>query len=321
MNENRQRYIYHLDELRQKKNITVKELCEVSKSSKRNYICSDRQYRKYLSGINHISDMRISEFCENLGISTRDFYYTLNERDQYIYDSIKNIYNSILSKNIKRVILLLDEFTTEGELTNQNYRFLEYCRIRFYYEDKRLLPDETIAKIKKHIPYFECDDCEAFDFVDALFLLLLAKIETTNQRDEGLRVLIRVLNNSEMLYLSAENRNILPTIYANTSLMLGSLNRLMECIEVSMKGIEFCKKYSFHKSLTRLYYSCSLSHKKLGHQSKSQKYAMLCMSNAIAINNKNEINHFYMNLQEDYKKDPFLLFYELKEDTLKMPPI
>ena len=81
MDNNRLRYIYHLDSIRIKKKVTVEKMC--------NGICSDRQYRKYLSGINNISDQKIMDFCNNLSISPRDFYYSLNEKDLYEYQEIR----------------------------------------------------------------------------------------------------------------------------------------------------------------------------------------------------------------------------------------
>lgn len=311
MNDDRLRYIFHLDNLRQKKNITVKELC--------NNICSDRQYRKYLSGVNNISDQRIAEFCEVLGISTRDFYYTLNQKDQYIFNSIKVIYSKLISKSLKEAYRLLDEFRDIDNITNQNFRFLNYCRIRFDYDDNRVLPEGAIDRIKKYIPYPDCKDSEAYDFVDILFLLLISKIETKKENETGLNILLKILSNNEMIYLTAENRNIIPPIYANTSLMLGSLNKLHECLRISLEGIGYCKKHSFSSSLTWLYYSASIAHKKLDHQRDSKYYALLCMSSAIANNKPSVTSHFYNLLSSDFNNDPYLLFNELKEITLTIP--
>lgn len=305
----RQRYIYHLDNLRQKKNITVIKLCSD--------ICSDRQYRKYLTGTNNISDQKITQFCEVLGISTRDFYYTLNQKDQYIFNSIKKIYNKLTIKSFVEAYDLLVKYKDVSNLTNQNYRFLEYCRIRFNYDNKKELPIVTMSRIKNYISYPECESYTAYDFVDILFLLLISKIETTNMIDTGLNILIKILKDSEMLYLSAENRNIIPPIYANTSLMLGTLNKLTECLDISQEGIKYCRKYSFSSSLTWLYYSSSIAHKKLNNQKDAKHYAVLCLSSAVANNNESVTKHFYRLLLNDYNIDPLLFFNELKEFSLK----
>ena len=62
--------IIHLDNIRIQKNMTVEKLCDG--------ICGDRQYRKYVSGYTNISEKRLMEFVNKLGISARDFYFSLS---------------------------------------------------------------------------------------------------------------------------------------------------------------------------------------------------------------------------------------------------
>lgn len=309
MNNSRMRYIYHLDDLRKKKNISIKQICDG--------ICSDRQYRKYLSGINNISDQRIMEFCEKLGISARDYYYSLNEKDNYNHSKIKNIYSKLTAGNLKETSVLLEEFTRNTPLTNQNERFLNYCKLRYKYDSNRNNAENVLKEINHNVNYPNCDKTDAFDFVDILFLLLIAQIEITQDKEQALNMLLSILKNPDLLYLSSENRNIIPTIYSNVAIMLGRLNKLEECILIAKQGVNYCLKYSYNKSLTRLYYSLSLSHKKLDHPFDAEYYSSLCITSAISRNNKNEINHFYKLLEDDFKKDPFILLLQNKTHLLK----
>ena len=142
MDNDRLRYIYHLDSIRLKKKITVDEMC--------NGICSDRQYRKYLSGVNNISDQRIMEFCNNLSISARDFYYSLNEKDLYDYQIIRDLYYKIINKKYLSVTKTLDNLSKRDNLNKQNTRFYEYCKTRFLYEKnilKKILPINNIQTL------------------------------------------------------------------------------------------------------------------------------------------------------------------------------
>ena len=75
MNKIVQNYAYHLDNLRRKYNITVDEFCDG--------ICNSRLYRRYLSGERTLTHLKIISFCERLGISPSDFYYSASERDRY----------------------------------------------------------------------------------------------------------------------------------------------------------------------------------------------------------------------------------------------
>lgn len=168
MDRIRQQYMFHLDNIRLKKNITIKDLCDG--------ICDDRQYRKYRSGDNNVSDIRLLEFCEKLGISSRDFYFTLNEKDEYDFNLLKELYNLIVNHKFSDAKKILDKGFRYSYLTIQNKRLLEYCKIRYFYIQKEYKGDQAVREISKNIDIQECCKKEIFDFVDVLFLLLLAEI-------------------------------------------------------------------------------------------------------------------------------------------------
>ncbi|ERJ12643.1 helix-turn-helix transcriptional regulator [Haloplasma contractile] len=305
----RARYIYHLDNLRLNKNFTVKQLCDG--------ICSDRQYRKYLSGDNNISDQRLMDFCDNLGISARDFYYSLNEKDVYVLKHIKNLYYALTKKKYNKVSSLLENTHNIDLMTNQNRRFFNYCLIRFYYETKKYDEKHAISEASKYVDYPKCKDNNVFDFVDILFLLFIAQIEIHVGIQQGLKILLKILSNKNFLYLSSENRSILPPVYSTVSIMLGKLKLYDQCIEITDSGIDFCIKNSFNKSLTRLYYSKAVAHKMLDNLDLAKHYAVLCFTNVISRNNKSEIKLFYKTLMQDFDIDPFVLIQLQKEAFLK----
>lgn len=140
--------------------MTVNELCEG--------ICSDRQYRKYLTGDNNISDQRIMEFCEKLGISARDFYFSLNEKDAYEFDKIRNIYLSILKKDYDKATQLLKQIQNIDALNIQNERFIHYCLIRSAYEQGKINALNALKQATKLVNYPECEHNDVFDFVEFL---------------------------------------------------------------------------------------------------------------------------------------------------------
>ena len=306
----RMRYIYHLDSIKAKKKMTTKHLCQ--------NICSERQYRKYLSGDNNISDSRITEFCNVLGISSRDFYYTLNKDDIYEYGLVREIYELLMNKEYSKVSTKLDAIKDPDSFSFQNNRFLNYCIIRLKFEKKSQYPDATVLDIKELLDYSQIKNSDIFDFVDILLLRLLAEIEVTIKKTECLDLLIRILSNRELIYLSAETRNMMPVVYSTVSVLLGRLKRFEECIEVSNAGIEYCNKFSFSKTLTWLFYSKSIANKMLHNHIDAELNAVYCFTNVIAGNNKKDIKIFYNLLKDDFQKDPFQLIQDYKSTILEL---
>lgn len=309
MNQTSKRYCYHLDNIRRKKKIKVKDLCCD--------ICGDRQYRRYLSGENNLSDEKIIQFCERLGISPRDFYYSLNEKDLYEYNEIHNLYNKILSRDFTNFNILLDELNKKRILSNQNLRFLDFCSLRYKFDNKKLDREEAYLAFSKNADYPNCLNKEVFDFVDIITIHMIAQIEVRKQKETAMRLLQRLLTDDSMLYLSSETKNILPTIYSSVSLMLGKLKKYEECIKLANEGIMFCLLHSYNKSLTRLYYSNALSYKHLNMQSEAEHSAVLCFANAISRQNDKDTLHFFKFLSKDFNLDPFTLFTRNKELLLK----
>ncbi len=304
MNLDRMRYIYHLDDIKTKKNMTTKELCHD--------ICSDRQYRKYLTGDNNISDSRITEFCDKLSISTRDFYYSLNKADIYEFDSIREIYNLLITKKYKAVASNLKSLSDISKLSVQNKRFLDYCIIRYNHELKIIHTDSVVLSAKKLAKYPECFNNEIFDFVDILAINLISVIEVSVGKKESLELLTTILTKKELIYLSSDARNMLPVIYSSVCNSLGRLKRYSECISVANAGIEYCNKYFFSSSLTWLYYSIALAHKHQLQHSEAEKNAVYCMANVIASRNNKNMKIFYKLLLDDFGKDPFEMILEQK---------
>jgi len=292
----------HLDTIRKKKNITIAKLCKD--------ICNVRQYSKYKSGENNISELRLVQLLESMNVSTRDFYFTLHEKDTEDYNKIKGIYSSIANGNYLEAKKMLDVDINQPFLSIQNTRLLEYCRIRYLYDSKKNLPFYTVDLIKKHINVSDISKTEVFDFVDILFLLLLAKIEVTVHKTETLDILIKILKNPEMLYFSPEKRDLVAPIYSNVCVMLGKLGRYEEMLVINSLGIDFCKNYSFSRSLTKLYECRAIALNDLERFSETEEFIVKCYANSLANDTEDMTKKLYIKLVKKFNKSPVDLLME-----------
>lgn len=309
MNKERMRYIYHLDEIRQRKNMTVAALCKD--------ICNERQYRKYLSGDNNISDKRIAEFCERLTIDSRDFYFSLNQKDNLDLDLLKNLYEVIVEKrDYKEGAKLLEEI--DGKKLNAwNSKKLRYIKLKYHYDQKAMYPDQAVSILKDILDYPACKNNESFDFVDINCIQTLSDIEIQVNEDDGLNLLLTILNNPDVQLLTGENRVIMPTIYSNAAQQLDRVGRFEDSIEVATNGIKYCLKYNYHKSLTWLYYTKSCSLRKLNRLSDAEHYTVLALANLISRQETSVMNAFYRAMVNDFNKDPFEMLKAHKDIILE----
>lgn len=303
------RYIYHLDNIRVKKNITVAQLVDG--------ICSERQYRKYLSGDNNISDKRILEFCENLSINSKDFYYSLADKDQADRDKIREVFYAIGAKDLDRAGRLLDIAKQIKNLTNFNKKYLDYCIIRFEYQSGNIYPEEAIDRLQKLINYPDSYYNEAFDMVDVMIILKFTDIQTRKtKKDDHVDFLLQIINNTDKLFISSEERQYMPLIYSNACRALGVKGRFEEAIEYAKIGAKYCLRWNYTDVLDDMYFFASLGNKLIGNMQEAEKYAALTMHACYALKTPDHIKRYYNMLKNEFNKDPFIFMEESKLDFM-----
>lgn len=288
--------------------MTVEELCDG--------ICGDRQYRKYLSGDTNISEKRLMEYVNKLGISARDFYYSLYDKDRYDFNEIKNLYIKLEHKDYIGFTPKLDSLSKQEGLSLHNQRFLAFIQTKYLLDKKDILETTAVSKFSEICEYPACTDKNVFDFVDIISLHLIAQLEYKTGKTGSINLLLRILKDRNIMYLTSDTESILPSIYSNVSIILGRLGRIEEWISLATEGVNFCLANDYGKSLTRLYYSLSMARKQLNNGTLAEHYAALCYSNAIARNNPLEAQQFFKLLEKDFHKDPFRMIVESKEKIL-----
>lgn len=299
---------YHLDDLRMNKNFTVEDLCDG--------ICTDRQYRRYVSGYSVLPFTKLKHFCNKLNISISDFFYSLSEKDRMVYSSIADIYSKIISGDIKTAKYDYEHFKYKNTLEEQNERFFYYIGIRINYDYEQTNDITTLYLLKKHCNYQKTSKNNAFDFVDILYLHLISQIEIKSKTTNAMEVLEKILNSDEKIYISSENKHIFPPIYANLSIILGKLGKIMDSLKMSQNGIKFCIHHQIFKSLSSLYYTEMYSHHLLGNAEKSYSSAIKCISSCISSENHKDLVFYIDLIEKDLGVNPITLFSHI-ENSMK----
>lgn len=293
-------YAYHIDELRRSSKIKVSDFCDG--------ICSDRQYRRYISGAQIITQKNINLFCDKLELSTSDFFNSFYIHDKKEYQRVFILYNSINNGNLESARNIIDDFVNYKFLNIQNNRWFDYCKIKVNHLSGKITIYNALDDYKVLVDYPKCIEKKIFDFVDILIIMNIAYIENELGTKKALFFLYKTLIENKIVYVSSDSRHIMPAIYAGIARILASHDEVVECEKISSKGINYCLKINDIHVLPHLYFFKAASLKKLGNINKAMIEAKKCLACVITKDNKREIEIFYDLIWKELRIKPYDLF-------------
>ena len=294
----------HLDEIRVQKVMTVEDLCDG--------ICTDRQYRRYLSGDSILSYGQLVKFCDKLNIGINDFYYSLGQKDRYTFKQLEEVYQLIYAKKFDESYESLKAID-KTILDSSNTRFYNYILLRLKFEKHIFNENDVMKEIHENNIYDNLKKSNIYDFVDILYLNLISNIELRNEHSDAFEILIKILRSDEDIYISTENKFLLPPIYSNLSQQLGQKKRYAESFELAQDGIAFCLKHSSSDALRKLYYIEMLGYQKQHNEREMYKSAVKCISACLSTK-ISDLAPYRRFITEEIGIDPFELFMHVKDD-------
>lgn len=293
-------YIYHIDELRRESKIKVIDFCSG--------ICSDRQYRRYLSGEQIVTQGNLIMFCEKIGLSPNDFYSSFYRKDAQENSKVTKIYNAIEAFNYSEVDILIKKLRNHKFLNKQSNKFYNFCLIKYNLLTNKITKVVAYDQYSDLVNYPSCLDKNTFDFVDIISIHRIAHLEYESGKDKALQFLYRILFDRKLVYVSSDTSYILPAIYNGVTKILAMKELYVEGLKISSIGIDYCIMITDFHSLSNLYYGKSMMLMKLGRINEALEEAKKCLATAIAKNSEYEIDLFVRLLKKDFKINPMDLF-------------
>lgn len=309
------KYTNHLDNLRRQKNIKVSDLCLG--------ICSDRQYRRYISGEQVLSQDKLFEFCNKLGVSPNDFFFSSMSKDKLEYHKIAKLYERVRSKKYDDFMDYHNEILKIKITDQQNQRFFNFTVIRYNHDTGKITLYDALEKFSKLVNYPKNYNDKFFDFVDIITIDEISKIEVKLKLPEtkALDLMERLLTDRSFVYISANARDILPLIYGGVALQFGIKGELEKALKVATEGIKYSIRNRSDKSLDQLYYVKSLAEYKLGFKKEAYLDGGRCIAAVLTSGEEKKIKMYINVLKDDYSLEPYdllkMLLDEYKEDEQK----
>lgn len=298
-----QKYAQYIDEIRIKKKMTVKVLCDG--------ICNERSYRRYLSGERDVPQDKIFEFCVNLNISPNDFYYSFFIQDRNEYLLLDSMYKAITKRDYE-TFNKIDKKMRNVKITDHlNNKLYRYIKLRYVIDQGKMSDMEGIEKYAEIINFPNCKDNEVFDYVDIVTLMSLNHLLTRAKKPsyEALEVLERLLTDDSILYLAYNSKYLLVTIYASISVAYFRMEDDQKAMKLTTEGINKAITHGFIYPLPNMYFIRSAIYYKDGEKKKSYIEAQKCLSSVIATENPNLYSYYLGLLRERYNED-YQVFFE-----------
>lgn len=294
------KYAYHLDELRRRSGIKVNDFCDG--------ICSDRQYRRYISGVYEIPQKSIILFAEKIGLSPSDFYNSFYSHDTEEYQRVASIYDNITELKWEIVYDEINKMKTHKFLSVQSKNLYDYCIINSDFQTKKITKLHSYDLYKDLINYPKCLKKKVFDIVDVITISQIAVIEHEIEKEEAILFLYRILFDREFVYVSSVNKYLLPSVYARLSRILAMKKKFSETEKISTIGIKYSLSIGDIHALPHLYYLKSWVLLKLGKRNLGMLEAKKCLAASIAKDNIREYEMFSKEIKDDFSINPMDLF-------------
>ena len=295
--ETKKRYVYHLDDLRKQKKITIKELCEG--------ICDERSYRRYLSGERELKQEFLSKFCVRLGISINDFYYSFMERDKFEYETVANMYDLLLQKDYNKLNIVVKNNLKKKYTNAFNSKFLNYIHVRFLVENDKINPYDAYDRYSSIVNYPTCKKSNIFDFADILTLLRIADLESgfKKKRTTAINLLYRILKNREVRFLTFDNKYMMANLYGDLAILFGRLGKIESSFDIATEGIKYSLSIGNNDALTQLYYASSLCSYKMGNKNQAYIDAARCIATIISRKDDHRYKLYVQLFKDDFGVD------------------
>ena len=282
--------------------MSVKALCAE--------ICSDRSYRRYVSGERQLPQKKIFEFCNRLDISPTDFYSSFLAKDKLEFQKVYKLYDYLVRGNYDDFKKSYQEISKDTLLNKMNQKFYASCMVKYQLETKQISDYTAFDRYSAIVDFPSCSSNEIFDYADIIILDHIAELESSFEHNEkvAMYLLKKILLDDSIVYITSEVKSMMPGLYATISSLHGRTGDVEACLEIADKGIELSLRLGLNFALTRLYYLKSWSLYKRGLEEEAFLTAAKCLANAISYDKVNVYKSYYKLLKDDFKVEPRSFF-------------
>lgn len=287
----------YIDRLRTYRNITLEDFLFD--------IVSIRQYRRYMSGDSTLSFVILDQLSKRLGFDAEILIMELQTEKARQADQIKNIYNTVISKNLVKAKELMQEVNEEHILSESDRLLFDCSKIFYDLYSGKITQLDTISKTKALVELDKLLLKKALSTSELLILVSFLSFEEYKEKNLIAEKLALYTKNN-ITIVSGHNIRVLTLVLKELSRYYSFLDNFEKMQYYAEEGIKYSiSMRSFYLLDTLFYFAVASSHE-LGQFDKRDEYIINTMGILIAEGIKPKIEHyvglFKRNFNVDYKK-------------------
>lgn len=251
MTDNERDFGLFIDGLRLSRNISREELI--------NDIISLSQYKRYLRGASSIPNSVLIQIADRLKLRISDIHFMYKQKSDKQYKRIHRIYTEIRDNNYEKAYQLAKDMKTQATFSDYNKLFFDFCMITIQYNLKLVSAVHVLGMYSKLINYPDCTNNDSFNWVETITLLKIVVISARMDNFEPSNLMYETMISDDFISYYSGDIHFLPVVYSTLSQILGSQESYNEVVDLTSRGIEYCRKYEVSTILGHLFILNSLA--------------------------------------------------------------
>ena len=261
-------------------------------------ILSLRQYSRFLKGESEISNTKILQLSEKLGVNFFVLYKTFIEKTNTEHRLILKILGLVSSFNFEDAYNEIALIDSSAFASDYYKNFYNYLRIRTEYSLKRISRETAILSLNKISTLHSVKNNSHFNYVEIAVIIFSAKLKSEKKDYSDIKEVYNLLSNPDNYLFGKADPELIPAVYANLAQLLGIIDDYTAVIDVCERGIKICKENSFLNSLSHLYYYLSLAQNDVGMKMQAKVSASKCIIASLTEGSYKKTEIFITNLTE-----------------------
>jgi transcriptional regulator with XRE-family HTH domain len=254
-----------IDGLRLDRNITREELTEG--------IISLSQYKRYLRGDSSIPNSVLIQIADRLKFSISDIHLMFRLKSDKQYKIITEIYNKTKENKFEEAKELANEMKNETTLSDYNKLFFDFCMIDIQHNLTLVSDIHVLDMYSSLINYPDCIDNDSFNWVEINTLLKIVLISAKMENYESSKIMYETMISDRFTLGYTGDTHFLPGVYATLSQIFGKQESYSQVVDLTLKGITYCRKYEVSTNLSNLFLLNSFANMDLGNMELAKESA------------------------------------------------
>ena len=241
-----------IDGLRLERNISREDLCDG--------IMSLSQYKRYLRGDTSIPNGRLILIADRLKFSINELHILFSRK----YDNDKNrvlhLYKLVHEQKVNEAYELGRQLGKESFLSDYASQMFDFCMLILQHSLNLVSDVHVLDLYSKLIDYPNCIHKSSFNMIEISTLIQIVNLSAKVGNFEAASFLYDILSSDNFELSSSDKSSYLPSVYSNLAKVLGMQKDYTRVLEITNRGINYCKLNFRTASLPNLFFYKALAH-------------------------------------------------------------